>query len=134
MPYVLNQAANVMAIAECEWGTAGTIQFTQFTSCIGVLAKVAGANNVTGIHLVLIDGNGNSFSAADVPTVTGVLAAQGYDNTTCTIIGQISAWQASAPGAYDALVAALNNPQTYPLADGTYGATITNGAIELTFV
>ena len=33
-----------------------------------------------------------------------------------------------------ALVAALHNPTVYALADGTYGATIAAGAIELTYV
>jgi hypothetical protein len=133
MPYVLAQAANNMAIAECEWGNAGTIQFTRFTSCLGVLAKVAGANNVIGIHLVMVDGNGNTFSAADVPTVTAVLAAQGYDNTTCMIIGQIAYWTRSNGAAYTALLNALNNPQTYQFGDGVYGATIAAGAIEITY-
>lgn len=133
MPYVLAQAANNMAIAECEWGNAGTIQFTRFTSCVGVLAKVAGADNVIGIHLVMVDANGNTFGAADVPLVTQVLTAQGYDNTTCMIIGQIAYWTQSNNAAYTALVNALNNPDTFQLDDGVYGATITEGAIELTY-
>ena len=133
MPYVLNPAANAMAIGECEWGTAGTIQFTKFTSCVGVLAKVVGANNVIGIHLVMVDGNGNTFSAADVALVTNVLTAQNYDNTTCMIIGQIAYWTESNNAAYTALFNALNNPATYQFGDGVYGATIAGGAIEITY-
>ncbi|MEW6734679.1 MAG: hypothetical protein AB1489_25365 [Acidobacteriota bacterium] len=135
MPYTLNQAANVMQIAECEWGVAQTIQFTRFTSCIGVLAKVTGVNSVIGIHLVLIDGQGNQFTAGDVATVTQVLNAQNYDANTVLIIGQIAVWQESANAAYNALVTALNPQETYPLANGTYGATVTaGGQIELTYV
>lgn len=133
MPYTLTQAADNMAIAECQWGCAGTLQFTKFTSCIGVLAKVAGADRVIGIHLVMVDANGNTFSAGDVDLVTTVLTDQGYDNTTCTIIGQITYWTQSNNAAYTALFNALNNPATYQLADGVYGATISGGAIELTY-
>ncbi|HEU0014779.1 MAG TPA: hypothetical protein VFQ45_13920 [Longimicrobium sp.] len=133
MPYTLSQAANPMAIAECEWGTAGTIQFTAFTSCLGVVAKVTGQNNVIGIHLVMVDGHGNTFGTGDVARVTGVLANQHYDNTTCHVIGATGFWQHSASAAYNALIAALNHPTVYTFGDGTYGATITGGAVEITY-
>lgn len=133
MPYVLTQAANVMAIDECEFGTAGTIQFTKFTSCIGILAKVTGANQVIGIHLVLINTAGDQFSMADVLHVQQRLTALNYDNTTCMIIGQVAVWERSNQQAYNALVAGLNNPKIYPFGDGVYGATISGGAIEITY-
>jgi hypothetical protein len=39
MPYKLSQAADPQAIAEREYASAPEIQFTEFTSCIGVIAK-----------------------------------------------------------------------------------------------
>jgi hypothetical protein len=128
---MLNQAANVMVIEEREWGTGQPIQFTKFTSCIGVLAKVAGQNQVIGIHLSILDENGNVFTAAVVPQITGVLAGQGYDNTTCQIFGMIDIWENELPAAYGALVAALNNPVQAQREDGTYQVAIVNGAIKI---
>lgn len=134
MPYALILAGNPMAIAECEYGAAGAIKFTPFTSCIGVLAKVQGQNQVIGVHLVMVDAADNTFTAADVPLVTQALTALNYDPTTVLIIGQIAYWENSAAAAYNALVVALNPADTYQLADGTYGATIdASGDIELTY-
>jgi hypothetical protein len=134
MPYALTRAGNVMAIAECQWGTAAVIQFTTFISSVGVLARVAGANDVIGIHLVLVDSNENSFTAADVAWVTHVLAGQNYDNTTCVIMGKTSVWAESASAAYTALVNAVNpGDRVYGYADGTYGATMSGGAVEITY-
>lgn len=134
MPYTLTQAANVQAIAECEYGTAQSIMFTKFTSCLGILAKVQGQDQVIGIHLVLVDSNSNTFGAGDVATVTGVLAGQNYDPATVIIIGKISFWEASAGPAYNALVTALQPTATYQFADGTYGAQIDgNHEIEILY-
>lgn len=134
MPYTLQPAGNVMAIAECEYGTAQSIMFTRFTSCIGILAKVQNQDRVIGIHLVLVDNNSNTFGAGDVPTVTGVLAGQNYDPATVMIIGRISYWQESANAAYTALTNALHPVETYQLGDGVYGADINaQHEIELTY-
>lgn len=134
MPYSLSPARNAMAIAECEFSAAQTIQFTPFSSCIGVLARVQNQLHVVGIHLVLVDAQGNHFSANDVQTVVQTLTAANYDLNNVLIIGQIAYWEKSAPAAYQALVQALAPRDTYPLSDGIYGATVDqNGDIELTF-
>lgn len=135
MPYTLNQAANVMAIAEREWGVAQTIQFTPFTSCIGVLAKVKGQIQVIGVHLGLYDGQSNPFTAEVVTLIKSVLTNRNYDPATVIIIGQIAVWEKSAAVPYQTLLTTLSPVNTYPLANGTYGATInTDGQIELTYV
>ena len=135
MPYTLNQAANSMAIAEREWGVGQTIQFTHFTSCIGVLAKVKGQNEVIGVHLVLIDNQSNPFTAEVVTLINSVLTSRNYDPATVIIIGQIAYWEKSATVPYQTLLNTLPPVSTYQLGDGTYGATVnTAGQIELTYV
>ncbi|RDZ26592.1 hypothetical protein [Lysobacter silvisoli] len=144
MPYTINAGANALAIAEREWAAAAnvaavngdtqpTIQFTAFTSCIGIAARNVAATQVIGIHLSIYDGN-TIFTAADVPNVIAILTAQNYDANNVFIIGQTSAWEASVNAAYAALVAALPNAQIYTLGDGTYGAGISaGGALEPTY-
>jgi len=39
MPYTLSKTADLMKIAEQEYGSGPEIKFTAFTSCIGVLAR-----------------------------------------------------------------------------------------------
>ncbi len=136
MPYTINAGAAPLAIAECEWAAAAnvaatatgdtqpTIQFTAFTSCIGIAARNLTGTQVIGVHLALYDANSNAFTAADVPTVTAILQGQNYNPNQCFIIGETAVWQASALAAYNALIAALPNAQIYSLADGTYGAGI----------
>lgn len=135
MAYTLTQASNPMSIGEQQYGSGGSIQFTKFTSCIGVIAKVKNKKEVIGIHLVMIDEDGNKFSTGDVSTVTGVLNGASYDPNQVVLIGAISYWTESNKAAYDALVKAIKPTNTYPLADGVYGATIDeDGLIELTYV
>ena len=146
MPYTINAGAAPLAIAECEWAaaanvapTAGgdtqpTIQFTAFTSCIGIAAQNAAGTQVIGVHLAIYDAANNQFSAADVPTVVGILQGQNYNPNSVFIIGETAVWQASVQAAYNALIAALPNAQIYSLADGTYGAGISaGGALEPTY-
>lgn len=136
MPYHIVQAPDVLAIPEEQFGVAQTIQFTKFTSCIGVLAKVKGANQVIGIHLVMVGLDG-SFNDGGVNAVMAVLNANNYDPTTAIILGQIAYWQTPSNGvsaSYQQLVNQLRPVQTYQLADGYYGATVdANGDIELTY-
>lgn len=139
MPYTLNPAANAMAIAEREYGSAqNAIQFTAFTSCIGVVSMTG--NVITGVHLSISDQNGQLFTDATVPLV---MAALGADYTDAFIIGRIAFWENPENGvsqAYDKLVqqvragAQLQNFNTYPLGDGTYGADIQQGRLSPTFV
>jgi len=93
MSYELKLASNVREIKECEYGVAETIQFTKFTSCIGVIAKVKDRSEVIGIHLVLIDPSDNPFSEDDVPTVKNVLKSYGIDKAKTKVIGQIDFWK-----------------------------------------
>jgi len=140
MPYTLSQAANIQAITEREWGVGPLIRFTTFTSCIGVVAKVTGQNQVIGIHLGIRDAEDNCFSADDVTLVTGVLNTQQFDPSTVKIFGTTDAWadpeQVGQPvaNAYEALLNALNITGDNTIAlpsDSEYGAKIENGNIDI---
>jgi hypothetical protein len=114
MPYTLVPA---VIIAERSYEVAPTIQFTKFTSCIGVLAKVQGQPQVIGIHLALYDDDpeGHLISVEDVPQVNTVLTNMHYDPTTVRIIGMTDVWNSSVPEVYAALVTAYTTPLKPPL-------------------
>lgn len=124
MPYTLTETDDPNAIAECQYGQASAVMFTKFTSCIGILAKVTGAQEVIGIHLVMVDAEGNTFGEADVPQVINVLSGRNYDPADVLIIGQISAWERSAAAAYQKLIETLPPRDKFPLGDGVYGGEI----------
>ncbi|MGO4261390.1 hypothetical protein [Lysobacter sp. TAB13] len=135
MPYQINYTNQPLAIAECQYGSANavpplqgqqiqpTVKFTNFTSCIGVIGASNNGAQAIGIHLVIVDGAGNVFSAADVPTVTALLV--GFQQNLC-IVGQVGVWQDNVGAAYAALAQALGNPPILDNGDGLYGAGFNN--------
>ncbi|WP_310620708.1 hypothetical protein [Flexibacterium corallicola] len=143
MPYTLTPAANTMAIAEREYGTAANqIQFTAFTSCIGVAVRIG--NDVRGVHLTISGADGTTLFSPDI--VPDVMAVLENNYTEAFIIGQIQYWEAQENGvslAYADLVTAVSavvvggavgaNFTTYPLADGTYGAEVLGGHFSPTY-
>jgi hypothetical protein len=132
MAYTLSPAGNAMAIGEREYANAAAIQFTTFTSCIGVIAN-KGAT-LTAVHLVMTDGTSKfrSLEAVDVHTIIGTA-------TQVSIIGCVGLWRNQENGVrigFEKLVSKYQNlgiVNLYPLASGTYGAQINAGNIELTF-
>ncbi|GGA24122.1 hypothetical protein [Okeania sp. KiyG1] len=60
MAYNFRQAENAMIIKEMEYGTGERIQFSPFSSCLGVVGRTG--TNVTGIHLVEYDREGVRFN------------------------------------------------------------------------
>jgi hypothetical protein len=122
MPYTLNPAANPQQIGEQEYGTAGTIMFTQFTSCMGVIAR--NGNNVTGVHLVVVGQDGTVFDNAAAQATIQVLGAY----TEVVVIGLLDIW-AGVPG-YPTLINGLNNPVLIEVDDGLYGGRVNAGAFQ----
>jgi hypothetical protein len=86
--YTLSDASDPKAIKEKEVGTGQIIQFTTFTSCIGVIGKKSDGTLV-GIHLVRVGADDKAFQKNDVPTVKARLS--GLSNIT--IIGQTDFWE-----------------------------------------
>ncbi|QWP77730.1 hypothetical protein J5226_04765 [Lysobacter sp. K5869] len=133
MPYTIEFCNTPLTIPERRWGqadnvppldgdTQSTVQFTAFSSCIGICARNENGARVIGIHLSVTDDQGNVFAVNDVPTVSEILQTWGYDPLTVFVIGQAQVWQESVPQAYAALLASLGQPQVYSYGDGTYGA------------
>lgn len=133
MPYAIEFRNTPLAIPERCWGAAGnvpvqdgdtqpTVQFTGFSSCIGVCARNEDGSEVIGIHLSVLDGEGNAFAVGDVGKVSEILRSWGYDPLTVFVIGQTAVWEATVPAAYQALLASLGQPNVYSYGDGQYGA------------
>jgi hypothetical protein len=140
MPYTLTPAGNALAIAERQWAAAAnvasvgddtqpTIQFTGFSSCIGIAARNNDGTDVIGIHLAIYAADGTQFGVGDVATVINVLQAWDYDALTTMVIGQISAWKGEIPTALNQLIAALDNPRQFAYGDGVYGAGLNDANV-----
>lgn len=131
MPYQIRHCFTPLDIGKCEWASAqailpvngqaqATVQFGNFTTfCIGIVASNVDANQIIGIHLGMGDDQDRPFTAADVPTVTALLADFPENRS---IVGQIALWQDEVPDAFAALVDALPNAGQSDQGDGTYGA------------
>lgn len=136
MMYHLTQTGAPLTIEEAEYAIGETVQFTKFTSCIGILSKIKGQQNLMGIHLVIVDQGGNKFNIVTAAQVRELLEIENCDQSTTAIIGQISAWKASIRPAFERLVDLLDVPEErqYQLGDGSYGGKIgENGTIEISY-
>jgi hypothetical protein len=89
-PYKLTETKNPLAIKEREYASAAVIQFTDFTSCIGVIAKEG--STLTAVHLVAASGEKrvHVFNTIDAVNVTGRLPK---DPDAVTIVGYIDIWR-----------------------------------------
>jgi hypothetical protein len=124
MSYNFTQAANVMSIAEQEYGDAAEIRFSTFTSCIGLIARNAG--NVTGVHLVMFSNTDSPFDNAAANAAIALLGAY----THVVVIGQTEMWNDNLPGPYQHLLAGLNKPTVIDVNDGVYGGRVENGVFQ----
>lgn len=129
MTCILTLAQNPDNIEESQYGTAPEVIFSPITSCILIAAR-SGEENVSGIHLVMVQRDDEPFSVADVSVVTGVLGGLAVDPSSIVVFGQISMWQDNVGAAFDALIEALGFPPTTDLNDGTYGARIVDGRVS----
>lgn len=141
MPYAFTAAANPMVINEQEYGIAQSIQFTTFTSCIGVVAKIMGQDQLIGFHLVIVGTGDTRFDDTAANRIVTIANANNYDpNSPVYIIGGISNWTSDSnhvSGAYNTLIQAIkpNGAVTnFQYGDGIFGTTINQGAMELTYV
>lgn len=133
MPYVFEQAANDQAVAEYEYANVAELKFTAFTSCIGIGYK-SGQNSVFGLHLVIKDEEGNTFTVQDIATIEAVLQQYSIQPETGIVLGSITAWKASIPDAYQQLIEQLGITNQYQLRDGVYGLKLDDeGDLEITY-
>lgn len=126
--YDFTEAKNVMAIAEQEYGTAGEILFTAFTSCVGVMARTG--SQITGVHLVLM-GKGDVPFDDDAADEVLKLIGNAYEQVF--VIGSVSLWEKENQ-AFVKMLGKLKNPQKYSYGDGTFGGKINaKGELEITY-
>lgn len=91
--YVLSETNNPLDIAEREYASAPKkIQFTAFTSCIGVVARKG--DKLTGVHLSQVDNNDKYFGE-DRNVVTSILNKLPNPADRVTIFGFVKSWRNS---------------------------------------
>ncbi|HEU0099265.1 MAG TPA: hypothetical protein VFQ67_10870 [Allosphingosinicella sp.] len=124
----LTLAQNPNNIEESQYGTGPQVQFSPITSCI-LIAGITGDDNVAGIHLVMVQPDGEPFGVGDVDVVTTRLGELGVSPSSVIVFGQAQMWADNVPDAYQALLGALGlvPAQATDLDDGTYGASIGAG-------
>jgi hypothetical protein len=134
MAFVFTPAASNQDIKENEYGTGKDIKFSNFSSCIGIVALTAPHDSCIGLHVVMINAADEYFSAADVPSVVNVFQTLNYDAHSVQIVGFIETWEDVIGPAYQALVQALNPvSQQGNEKEGGYDAKVENGALVVTF-
>ncbi|PLY42111.1 hypothetical protein CSZ94_12080 [Janthinobacterium sp. ROICE36] len=124
MSYVFTHAANALSIAEQQYATAGTVRFSAFTSCIGLLAR--NGTNVTGVHLVMFSNTDSPFDNAAAEAAIALLGA--YQQVV--VIGQTGMWDDNFHGPYQHLLAGLAHPIVIDVNDGTYGGRVANNVFQ----
>lgn len=133
VPYKLTKASNPLAIAEREYASAPKIQFTTFTSCIGVIAK--DGNTLTAVHLVMITAKEHTFNTSDAAKVLARLPKKA---DAVTIVGSIDMWESGngdvLTAGFQKLASRLENVKKDYRGDGKYSASIVNGEIVVSSV
>jgi len=148
--YQLKEGKDPLMIAEQEYESGTKLKFTNFTSCIGVVAKHGPV--LTGVPLVMLGSNGGRdyvpFSPTDVSRVMTVLC----QNPTAaadriTLFGFIDAWRNGDNGEELKIVTLkLTGELKLKVGNGgvdyyyevkedrnaTYSAKIVNGEIKIT--
>lgn len=134
MAYDITLANDANNVAEREYAKAAEVCFTQFTSCIGILAR--DGQVVTGIHLSVFSQDDTLFN---VPAAGKAVALIG-NYQEVKVIGLADVWEDSFAAfkaqtgviltAYHYLLHLLKNPEIIQRDDGIYGARIRNGHIE----
>ena len=151
--YRLTQAANTMHIQEREYGTANTIQFGYFTSCIGVVSVVPN-NKVMGVHLVTLGDRQDPpefVVPEDITRVIQLLEAQKYDKQKTKVVGYVNYWNklgedpaaktvtTSLKRLLDSLGLTLKHPRVLDQgsttdSNGTFTARYSGGEVGISFV
>lgn len=116
MPYNFNNAENAMIINEMECGTGEIIQFTPFTSCLGVVGRYG--STVTGIHLVAVDAQGTLFNDEMATAVKDKLT--GCDEWI--FMGFVDSWLSDYPTQMAIIQSLPNQKNSVNGDDGVYGA------------
>lgn len=129
MPYTFSPAPDPMAVAEQAYSKDPTIQFTPFTSCIGLLAnyKDINRNDVTAVHLVIVSDDATTFNEEAAKNAVALL--EDYDQVV--VIGATDIWHDNVPLPYQYLLSLLNQPIVVQRGDGIYAGRIDEGRFQV---
>jgi hypothetical protein len=125
MPYQLKEGKDPLKIAEQEYSSGPKLKFTNFTSCIAVIAKKG--EMLTGVHLVAI-GNGGVFMPTDVNRVHNLLPTPA---DKITVFGFIDDWRSGLNGE-QIKIATLKLTGELKLTSRTGGRTLLRGSKRMT--
>jgi len=94
MAFALTPAANPNNIREDEFGVAdGGVIFSMITSCM-LMAGITGAGKVFGIHLALINAQGEPFTIDDVQVVADCIREREANPSSVILFGETEFWDA----------------------------------------
>ena len=129
----LSLSANPLNITEQTYGIGSRIHFSNFTSCIGLVARCKDAQLI-GVHLVLVpEGHGGPMLPNDVGMVGAVLTRLGYVPDTLHIVGYCDIWNKSAQQTLTELAKLGRDTEFIQEGDQKkYGAHLLQGKIEIT--
>ncbi len=125
MPYDFNKTDNTLQITEQRYGESNEIRFSNFDSCIGLIAK--NGNTLTGVHLVMFSNDDSSFDNTAADDAINLLG----DYEEVIIIGQANMWNDNLHAPYQHLLAGLNNPQVIDMNNGSYGGRVIEGNFQI---
>ena len=116
MPYNFNAAENSMIIEEMQYGTGERIQFSPFSSCLGVVGR--NGTTVKGVHLVAVDAQGTEFNNEIATAVKDLLT--GCDEWI--FMGFVNDWLSDYPDQMNIIKSLPNQKNSVNGGDGVYGA------------
>lgn len=100
MAYQIDWTSNTRAVPEQHWATGREVKFSAIDSCIGVVGKTIGGK-VIGVHLVLLDRQGNLFDDSGVQRVREIV--DGGLLGRAFIIGDYRTWEDNVGTPYASL-------------------------------
>lgn len=113
-------------IAELEWGSAPSIGFTFFDSCLGLLGR--SGNDVIGVHLVMVASRVFDDEAA------ALAASVVLGCNEVAVIGNVSLWEDNVPGPFQAMGRLIGAwRRMTDRGRGTYGGRVNGGRIQYRF-
>ncbi|MBE0360598.1 MULTISPECIES: hypothetical protein [Pseudoalteromonas] len=116
MTYSFKDAANAMVIKEMECGEGIRVQFTPFSSCLGVVSRKG--DLLTGIHLVEVDIQGQ-FNDEKANAVKDKI--NGCDEWF--FVGFVTDWASgNTKDQVDIIKTVPKQKNSVNLGDGVYGA------------
>ena len=124
----LRRAASSVNIPEMSYGFGRTIQFSPFTSCLGVVSTANTDKELIGIHLGLFQGN-TPTAVEDMYWVESLLRWSGYNRQKVFLVGLLDWWPQEILNRLHTLGSSVTERKG---GDGNYRAYLSQGKIRIT--